>query len=188
MSKKEMVSLDLDLALRNGSFKIYMALFNANSPQMFLIESPRTKLELSLVPEKRKPQLKQFLYGINPQGLVGTVELWKFYTSGMRINGKTFSGFDAIAHILSRTLAIQTEIVEKLISDAYEKGFAQIYFITKANANGCETTEKNEWLVLKAIPTTDERLIGLNKILSKVGSHFRAFTTKTYVEKTYGTD
>lgn len=188
MSKQEMVNLDLDLALRNGSFKIYMALFNDSSPQMFLIESPRTHLVLSLVPEKRKPQLKQFLCGINPQGLVGTVELWKFYTSGVRVNGKTLSGFDALAHILSRTLAIQTETVKKLISDAYEKGFAQIFFVTRANSMGCADSQGNEWLIMKAIPDTDTRLQGLNKLLAKYGSHFRCFTTKTYVEKTYGTD
>lgn len=193
-----MSNLELDLAIRNGSFKIYMAIFNASSPRMFLVESPRTTLTLSLIPEKRKPQVKGFLNGVNPQGLVSVVELWKFYSSGVRIDGQTLSGFDAMAHILSRILPIQTEDVEKMIAQKFEQGFNEITFITSANAKGCESIErikssdycigKDFWLILKAIPETDERLQGLNKILAKIGAHYRCFTSKTYVQKTYGTD
>jgi len=183
-----MSSIELDLAIRSGSLKIYNCVFNDSSPRIFLVESPRTTLELSLIPQNREVQIKKYLYGINPQGFVTTTELHKVYASGVRVNGKTLSGFDAVAHMLSRQLPIETETVEKLITKKFEQGFPEIIFITKANSMACENVEDNEWLTLKEIPDDDSRLLGLNKLLAKVGSHFRCYTSKTYVEKVYGID
>ena len=177
----------LDLAIKNGSFEISIAIFNENSPIMFLTDSPNTKLDLTMEPKKRAQQITEYLKGLNPVGLIGSLEIQRYYSAGVRINGETQFGVDAIANLLSRHLPIKTEEVEKLITKRFEQGYKQLIFVTKANAYGVKEMDANEWLALAELPDEDTRLDRFNKLLKKNGSRFRCFTSKTYVVRTYGT-
>lgn len=181
-----MVNLQCDLAMRTGKFKVYMAIFNNYAPKLFNIDNPRQTLSLSLIPAKRKTQVQLYLNGINPHGLVSIAELHKHYARGVTVNGKNLDTYEAVAHILSRTLPITANKVQEVIEDKFVKGFKEIVFITSANLKNAERESGNEWKVVAEVPPENQRLDGLNELLKNAQSKYRAVTDKTYVTKVYG--
>jgi hypothetical protein len=174
-----------DINIRTGKFKVYMAIFGNNSPKLFNIDNPKQTLALSLNPAKRKTQVKVYL-GVNPQGLVSLAELHKHYKRGVTVDGKNLSMYEAVAHILSRTLAIPAYKVQEVIEDRFKKGYESITFVTDANLRNAETKPDSKWQVLPKLFSEGERLDGLNKLLKEAGSKYRAVSPSTYMYKVIG--
>lgn len=180
--------MNLDLAVKTGQFEIWLALFTPSTPKkLFNIDNPRQTLELSIMePKRRASQCKQYLEGINPVGFASMVNLGNYYSMGVSACGQKSFGFNAIAHMLSRHLSISAEKAEKMITKKFEQGYTKVVFIKYSNSRGCENLENDRWIILKAVPTQDERLQKMNTELRKRGSKFQAETSKTYAVKVYG--
>lgn len=183
---QKQIDIDTDISLRTGKFKVYMAIFGNYAPKIFNAKNPKQTLALSLIPAKRKTQVQLYLKGVNPQGLVSVAELHKHYRAGVTVDGENLDTYEAVAHILSRTLPITAEKAQELIEDKHEKGFESIIFVTDANLRNAETNANGKWMVLSKIPPETARLDGLNKLLKEAGSRYRAVSQSTYTIKTIG--
>jgi len=180
--------MNVDLAIKSRQIEVWVAVFSNNNPVLFNKDNPRVTLDLSIMDrEKRKAQVNKYLGGLNPVGFTSLIDLNRPYTIGVSIDAKKIFGFEAIAHMLGRHLAISTEKVEEMLTKAYNRGFVNIIFLKRSNSRGCETLENDRWIIKKKeVPSQDVRNQRLNRELAKVKSKFRCRTSKTYTVKTYG--